>query len=167
MMDNRPRLFIDMDDVVADMNGFVRAFHGCGYNELESKYMWESVKQVPHLFANLSPIVGSKDFVEYLEEKYHKSHYIAFLTSLPFPTGNLITAAQDKRDWIYKHISTTLPVHTVMGGDFKKYYVNSPDDILIDDLQRNITAWKSYNGIGILHTLYEDTLLQLNFIDKQ
>jgi hypothetical protein len=74
----------------------------------------------------------------------------------------LITADVDKRNWIKKHISETIHVHTVMGWHLKKYYITSPNDILLDDIHKNIVSWTEHGGIGILHTSHAESLQLLD-----
>lgn len=157
----KPRLFLDMDGVVADMERFIIEFHGKKYHELDREYMWQSVKGIEGLFANLHPIEGAKEFVDTVWNEYSDRYQIAFLTSLPFPSGHLITADMDKRQWLKKHISDSITIHTVMGWTLKRHYINDTCDILVDDAERNIKSWTSHGGIGILHTSYEDTLIKL------
>jgi uncharacterized iron-regulated protein len=57
-----------------------------------------------------------------------------------------------------------LEVITVIGGKNKAKYCKSSEDILIDDLPRNIDAWKETGGIGVLHTSTLDTIQQLEKI---
>jgi 5'-nucleotidase len=164
-MNYRPRLFIDMDDVVADMNGFIREYHKLHKNSLLGEEHWHSVRQIPNLFRLLKPIDGYKDFINTLFYLYGDKYYIGLLTSLPTPSGHLITAADDKRWWVQNHISGKLPLHTVMGGDNKRFYVNNKlHDILIDDRKSNITAWQKNGGVGIVHTSFENSLNLLSEI---
>lgn len=43
----------------------------------------------------------------------------------------------------------------------KPEYCTGKDCILIDDLEKNIEAWESYGGTGILHKRAEETIARL------
>ena len=89
------------------------------------------------------------------------------LTSLPHPTDKLHTAREDKIDWVRKYLSPYIPVNTVVGGTEKAKYVRSRNDILIDDLERNISAWNKAGGTGIHFTNNAESIAQLDkFLDK-
>ena len=163
----RKTIFLDMDGVVADFTGFVTTYHKTDICNLTPKQLWEPFQEkVPNIFLQLSLIDGAKEFFDTVVEIANSNQYeVRFLSALPYPTGHLITSAQDKILWVNKHLSSTHEVHTVMGGGSnKKYYVNSSKDILIDDREKNCLAFKKYGGKIILHKNFEETLLLLTTI---
>ncbi len=161
---NKPRLFIDLDDVIVDLWRFIREYHNMPHDAAKIDKHWLTVKDIPRLFKKLKPIPGSFEFVNTISEQYRDTHYIGFLTSIPKPIGPMITADQDKREWVKRFISDHVPVHTIIGGEHKCQYVNGPTDILIDDLYRNIEAWNNKGGIGVHHTSFENSLQKLSEI---
>lgn len=161
-MKNKPRIYIDMDGVLANLQKTLIDKFGEDYKELSADVMWSNIRDNEiNFFFNLDCYDMSQNFVETILEKYSDSHYVSILTALPWPTGNLISAAKDKERWIRKFIHDTIPVHTIIGGANKPQYINNPGDILIDDTQVVIGKWRNKGGIGILHTSFETSLLEL------
>lgn len=161
-MKNTPRIYIDMDGVLANLQKTLITKFGEDYKELSADVIWGNIRDNEiNFFFNLDCYDMSQNFVETILEKYSDSHYVSILTALPWPTGNLISAAKDKERWIRKFIHDTIPVHTIIGGANKPQYINIPCDILIDDTQVVIDKWQNKGGIGILHTSFETSLLEL------
>lgn len=161
----KPRLFIDCDGVLADFNSKIKELYKKGYHDHGENEIWGKLtKDVPNFFYHLDPL---PDYIFLISaiSKYENDYEIGFLTSMPKPTGNLITAADDKRKWIRKYIHDTWPIHVVMGWENKKYYINSDKDILIDDAKRNIEDWTNHGGIGILHTSVYKTIIELGKVN--
>ena len=158
---NRRRIFIDMDGVLVNLEKRLEQRFG-DYKQLSANKLWGSIRDNEiNFFFHLDPYENGWHFVETILEKYRDQHYVAILTALPWPTGNLITAAEDKTKWIRKYIHDTIPVHTIIGGVNKPEYINNPGDILIDDTIKVIENWNNKDGRGILHTSFENSLLEL------
>jgi 5'(3')-deoxyribonucleotidase len=155
------RIALDNDGVFADWNSFVRTHIGKEYDHS----LWYQLDQVDNLFLQLDILEGSLEMFNQIWDLRHKGYYVFMLTAIPRPTHKLITSVKDKTTWISDKLSPDIDVHTVIGGENKKYWVNKPGDILIDDMPRNIAAWQSHGGVGILHkgdTV--ETLAELSFV---
>lgn len=145
---------LDLDGVFADFFPFAQREFGKDYRKANPARFWEWASSVPNLYANLEPIPGSRALFEMLSAQ---GHNLYVLTALPRPTGFLSSAAQDKREWVTRHLDASLRVETVVGGENKARF-SGPGHILIDDTQRNILAWESAGGTGILHISTESTI---------
>lgn len=155
---NKQRIYIDCDGVLANLELKLKQIYSEKYKELSSNQLWSSIRDDHYnFFSDLEPYDGAKEFVKFIVDA-HKDHYVAILTALPWPTGNLVTADQDKRQWIREYIHETIPIHTLIGGVNKKEYINNPGDILIDDTQKVLDNWTEKKGVGILHTSFENSL---------
>lgn len=152
-----PRIFIDLDGVCADFFTRSLAILGKPYHETAPAIAWGKLSLVPRFFAELDPL---PDMDQLFTRLAHHGDRVQILTATPLPTGFLITAGRDKRQWVARHISPMITVHTIMGG-VNKYQFARPGDVLIDDLERNLIKWREAGGIGILHTSVPDTLAQL------
>lgn len=160
---NKPTIFLDSDGVLADFEKAVIELHGPNYKNLHPITFWRPItKEIDNFFSTLSPMNDAVELAEYVKDI--DGYNVKVLTALPRPTDKAVTAGDDKTKWIQKHIDSTLEVITVIGGKNKAKYCKSPEDILIDDTQRNIDAWKEAGGIGILHTSTLDTIKQLEEI---
>ena len=71
------------------------------------------------------------------------------LTGIPKPKRKVVTAGDDKKNWVRKYLSDRVAVNVVLREE-KKNYVTDRDCILIDDMEKNIREWEEYGGTGIL-----------------
>jgi len=157
---NKPTIYLDLDGVLANFEKAVIELHGPNYKDLHPVAFWKPItKEIDNFFAKLDPLPGAFELYDYVWGI--DGYDVKVLTALPRPEGKAVTVAQDKTDWVHKHIDSNLEVITVIGGKNKGKYVKHKEDILIDDLPRNIDVWTEAGGIGILHTSYSDTIQQL------
>lgn len=147
------RIFFDMDGVLADFDRGVREL--CGREPLdqssctdeETDALWEAVSRVPHFYAKLSPVGGMPELVRALFEELGDRCRI--LTGIPKPKRHVENAGEDKEEWIRRFVSEEMQVHVVFREE-KKRYCTGPQDILVDDYDKNITEWEAGGGTGIL-----------------
>lgn len=154
---SRLKIYLDLDGVFADFYRQVESELGPNWQKLPDDKLWQELEKIPHFFNTLKVLPHSLKLVTFL--MYHD---LEILTAIPRPTGNLATAAADKREWVARNISPRIKVNTVLGGKNKANYVIDEHTILIDDFERNIKVWRKRGGCGILHTSVEDTLDQLD-----
>lgn len=108
------RIFVDMDGVIVDFNGYVESK---GYNP-------ELFKKVRGAYASLKPMPGAMEAMKALP----KFGYKVFIATKP-PTG-IAWAYQDKAQWVFTH----LPAYTkklILTPD--KGLLGDKGDYLIDD----------------------------------
>lgn len=161
-MTDKRIIAIDMDGVLANFEKRVQEIFGKGYKELHPSRFWGTLtKKYPNLYYGLEKLDDADDLINYIKTLDQEKYDIFFLGSLPLKTGYLATSEQDKRAWLKKHFDSPFPAHYVFGGKKKANFIKNPSDILIDDTQRNITAWEEKGGIGILHTNTIDTIKRL------
>lgn len=148
-------VFLDLDGVMCDFDGKLHEVFGKKYDEIKHEMhvndIWDKLGDVDHLFLHLKPLPHSKTLFNYLKSLHDKGEINRFeiLTSLPYSTNKLVTSKQDKIDWVREHLDKDIIVNTVVGGEKKAKFVTGPNDILIDDLERNIQAWEKAGGTGI------------------
>ena len=162
-------VFLDLDGVVCDFPKKLKELFGTSnYDELRTTIgndeLWSGLGKVDHLFLNLEPMDNYKTLSNYLKSFYDTKVIDRFeiLTSLPYSTDKLTTSKQDKIDWVRKYLDSDIPVNTVVGGLKKAKYVKNKNDILIDDLSKNIEAWENAGGTGILFTSNSDAIVQFD-----
>ena len=173
-MSDKVRIYLDMDGVICNFPEKLQSIFGTSdYEELRhtvgTDKLWKELGQVDHLFLNLNPMPNYKTLFNYLQSLYDKGYVDEFeiLTSLPHPTDKLHTAKQDKIDWVRKYLSKDIPVNTVIGGTEKAKYVKSKNDILVDDLTRNIEAWNKAGGTGIHFTNNATAIAEIDKLLKR
>ena len=63
----------------------------------------------------------------------------------------------DKNEWIKRYVDPGVVVTCTMSGSQKAAFAYE-GSVLIDDRKKNIDAWESAGGIGILHTSAKETI---------
>ncbi len=77
-------------------------------------------------------------------------------------TGHVIGAAQEKRNWVRKHLGHEVAnsARFVRDAVHKSQYAG-PTKLLIDDRRKAIDPWVAAGGIGVLHVNAHLTIEQL------
>jgi hypothetical protein len=76
------------------------------------------------------------------------------------PTSGKQQAIDGKTIWKNRELGEHVPIITCFSRDKPKHMANA-GDILVDDMEKNITRWVEAGGIGILHTDASSTIAQL------
>ncbi|MBK7897876.1 MAG: hypothetical protein IPJ99_00015 [Betaproteobacteria bacterium] len=82
-------------------------------------WAWRRLSAIPALYRQLQPLDGAKAL---FRELVAASLPLAILTATPLPTACLATAADDKREWVRRHLCPRVPVITVSGGEAKALF---------------------------------------------
>jgi 5'(3')-deoxyribonucleotidase len=152
-------IYLDLDQVFADFHGVVKEVTSHPYFEDPAK-TWGVLDKIPNLFKKLKPIDDHRDLFDYVFPKYE----CTVLTALPLLTNELVTAKQDKEEWVAAYLSPNIKVICTDGWRGKAKYATGPDVLLIDDMERNIQDWVSTGGQGIIHRDAESTIKTLKKI---
>ena len=146
-------IFIDMDGVLADFNGYCQSKYGKNYSDIiDIQGFWHDKNQHKDLFINLIPLPSA---YKMLNDLYNLAllYPIQFkvLTALPHG-GGYPEAELHKNQWIDKYFPELSG--KVLTGPYavdKQNHCNK-HDVLIDDNSRNVVQWSHKGGLGILHT---------------
>ena len=154
------RIYFDMDGVLADFDRGVRDMCQMEAGDQEAPdrekhddLMFAAIAATPHFYLRLEPIDGMLEILKGLISRYGDK--VEILTGIPKPHRNVVTAADDKREWVRKFISGDIVVHTVQRRE-KMEYAEGPGSILIDDMKKNIDEWEGAGGTGFRFTTVED-----------
>jgi len=154
--------YLDMDGVLADFDRGLRELAGIEPRSVNDarppEYedaMWAAIRAVPHFYLELPPMNGAMDLFRRLNSL--DGVRCEILTGIPKPRRNIATAAEDKREWVRRHLSPDMKCNIVMKEE-KPRFCHGPESVLIDDTQANIDAWEAMGGTGILHVSAEETL---------
>ena len=158
-------IYLDMDGVLADFKrGVLELCHmeaqdqnGKMDPETENR-MWERIRKTDHFYSKLELLPGAKEMFDAIYAKYKSRCEI--LTGVPRPERGIITAGPDKIEWTHRLLSPKVKVNIVLRKE-KKYFCKGPEDILIDDYEKNTREWQAAGGTAILHTSAENTLKQM------
>jgi len=141
-------IYIDMDDVCADLNGYVNKTFGCDkrVGEPIQKAHWnELVSYHPRLFRDLEINAQFLPAFEMILRACRRGE-IAFLTALPYQT-HFPYASMDKVDWIREHFGEEYPVFFGPYAADKHLHCKA-GDLLIDDSAENCQQWELQGGVG-------------------
>jgi 5'-nucleotidase len=154
---NTRRLYIDLDGVMADFDKYFFDEFGIKSSKLDDPTLWKFINGHGNFFLNLPLMEGALDFFRSVE---HLNPTI--LTACP--KSNYTTAAVQKRQWVYNHLSKDITVIPMMGGKNKCLFMHSPGDVLIDDFEKNCIPWREHGGIAIQHKNFDKTTRELELI---
>ena len=97
-------LYLDMDGVVADFDGYTHQKLGIGPSE--GKYpqnVWEILIENPRLYRDLKPTPYATQLYDFCHKIAKKLDYrVAFLTAIP-KKNDVQYAMHDKVEWAQKH----------------------------------------------------------------
>lgn len=170
------QIYCDMDGVLVDLDkGFKEISGGLGPKEYEAKHgkntFWKVVNQLdpntgkkkyPNFWLDLDPMPDSKVLWSFIKNNFKTPAPVILSAGV----GSEI--AQQKTEWIRKHIDPSVKVIISPSGVKKPdYVINYPNErvthVLVDDTEKNITAWDndSLHRIAILHKSAADSINQL------
>lgn len=163
------KIFFDMDGVLADFERGVTEI--CGVlpmsqnakhrNPAEDDAMWEEIRKAEHFYDRLEPMPGAVEMFDAVYGRYGDRCEI--LTGIPKPRRGILTAGEDKTQWVRRLLSEDVKVNVVFREE-KPQYCTGGGCILIDDLERNIRDWRAIGGTGIVHISVEETMEKLREI---
>jgi 5'-nucleotidase len=153
-MSKRPRVYLDLDGVMADFDAHFPALFGIDHRSMLDDDMWAQINAHPSYFRDMPQCPGAKEF-------FDRISWLNPIILTACPKSNYPHVARQKREWVREHLSTTCHVLPVMGGSSKPLFMHSRGDILIDDFERNTKAWKLEGGFAILHRDFKTTRNEL------
>lgn len=138
-----PQLFVDLDGVLADFDGFIEKEFGIENNrENELPNFWDIVRGYKgRLYYDMKPLPYAKKLWKAL-----KPYNPVILTGCPY---SIPTAAQDKREWVAKYIDPDVQVVTCKSRNKRNYGVVG--DFLLDDWAKYKALWEEMGGVFLLH----------------
>jgi len=150
-------VYVDMDGVLADLFNHVGDLHKVPHHKHINPAQWEEFfKNVNayKLFQELPAFPTANRLLQIV--KRYAGGYTILSSPLNFDRAGSI---RGKREWLAEHI--TVPPDNVIFEHEKYKYATQTDgtpNVLIDDFNRNINAWKSHGGIGIKYQADENNL---------
>lgn len=150
-----PRLYLDLDGVMADFDAHFPALFGVDHRTMLDDDMWAQINSHPTYFRDMPPCEGAKKFFDSIS-------WIDPIILTACPKSNYAHVARQKRAWVREHLCASCIILPVMGGRNKPLFMHAPGDILIDDFEKNIKAWEDEGGTGILHRDFATTKDELD-----
>ena len=151
------KIYLDMDDVVADWMPAARAIvnRSWEYGERIPDSDWNKVRAKQRFYRDLPIKPGAHELVEYCRKLLANGQIegLEFLTALPHDYS-IPLASYDKVLWATERF----PDIPVRFGPFShdKWRHCQAGDILIDDRTSNITEWIGVGGQGHIYKNWPD-----------
>lgn len=145
-----PRLYLDLDGVMADFDAHFPVQFGVDHRRMADDDMWAKINAHPSYFRDMPQCPGAKAFFDKIE-------WLNPIILTACPKSKYANVARQKRAWVREHLSKTCDILPVLGGRNKPLFMHSPGDILIDDFRRNTKAWEEEGGFAILHKDFDTT----------
>jgi hypothetical protein len=158
-------IYLDLDGVLADFDGGVRALTGNTPKEMKSSEMWKHIcrcKWKNGFFGSLDWVEDGKALWLILKKFWPLKNQLSLLTGLP--RGGHSWASGQKKKWCSERLigqsgGNYKEVICCMAAEKKNYA--RPDALLIDDRISNCEEWGAAGGVFIHHTSFENTHDQL------
>lgn len=126
-------------------------------NEADDKnLLWKLLESHQEFYKDLPLMSGTNKLLEYFVA--HDLEVI-ILTAIP-RKETMPLATRNKQEWVATYLGD-YEFRTGPHSKDKYKHCEYPTDILIDDRESNISAWKSAKGIGILHKSSKQTIKNL------
>ncbi|GAA3892455.1 hypothetical protein GCM10022276_09560 [Sphingomonas limnosediminicola] len=148
-----PRLFLDLDGVLADFDEGARRLLGMSLRAYEAKHgggsFWKRLASAKNFYGALGEMPDAQilfDGVKHLKP--------TILTGLPIGRW----AAPQKIEWAAEHFPG-VPIITCMARDKHKHM--HPGDVLVDDRENHRATYEATGVTFVHHQNAEDSLRQL------
>jgi hypothetical protein len=164
-------IYCDMDGVLCDFDKGYEDITGKSTDKANAEgksYFWKLFRESvgnneKNFWANLPWQPGGQELWNYIEQ-YNPNILSSPAIDFNLPQDQQLNpdynqAIQGKKEWIAKNLSGVnkeIFVPAVQKSTFA-----TSKHILIDDMRKNIDAWKSTGGKAILHTSTANTIQQL------
>lgn len=170
-------IYLDMDGVLADFDrraqeiyppfeGMAKWFHhGQGskaeYTKLYTNLVFK-ILRTRNFWIDLPWMLDGRKLFSYVESHFHHNQ-IGILTA---PMSQDERCEREKWEWVQTHLKVVPRALFFCHLNKEQFVGKIPGkyQILIDDREKNIIAWKSAGGIGIHHISAHDTIRQLEHI---
>lgn len=150
----KPRLFVDLDGVLADFDAHYAASFGVLPCKTKDDVDWGQVKKVPDWYFNI-PLMADAEFLWAFIGRFNPT----VLTGVP--SSLHLEAVDNKTRWVEKYFPGT-PV--ICCPSKQKYLYCKPGDILIDDWDKYRQRWLDAGGRWVLHKDARSTIDALSIL---
>jgi 5'-nucleotidase len=146
----KPRVYLDMDGVLADFFGEWSRISGVDHykdiDDVEAKL--QLVRDHPTFWIDLPMLPHAKALIKTVVEQYGEYRICSK------PLEGDARSKSGKLQWIKTHLSDMPPAEIILTAEKADYATNDGiPNVLVDDFGKNINAWRAAGGIGIK---YED-----------
>ena len=142
----KPRVYLDMDGVLADFFGEWSRISGVNHykdiDDVEAKL--QLVRDHPTFWIDLPLLPNAKALIQTVVQNYGEYRICSK------PLEGDARSEPGKLQWIKKHLSDMPPAEVLLTADKAKFATHDGSPcILVDDYGVNINSWRAAGGIGI------------------
>lgn len=150
------KIFLDMDDVVADWRAAVEGYlswqfpGGDPWAPMPDP-LRERLTHYQHMYRDLRLKPGAQELVQLCRQAVYsgRAESLYFLTAVPSQLPRWPYSLQDKVEWA-QHYFSDIPVFFSIGGE-NKYQYSEPGDLLVDDKTSNCERWRAAGGVAVIY----------------
>ena len=151
-----PRIYCDMDGVIADFMTAAKKATGTTFNQSDSDKHWNIIKKTPKFWSDMPWMPGGRQLWSFISR--YKPHILSAYSP------NDPNCKPGKIKWLKKNVGMSNMnrinlVRRVQKQSFAK--VLGEPAVLIDDFKSNVAKFTQRGGIGIYHTTTTNTIRQL------
>lgn len=153
-----PQLFVDLDGVLADFDGYYEKCFGVkpDQDNYQPKSLWKDVREHGSFYRDMTPMSYAVD----LWINLHRFHPRPILLSgIPH---SIPDASKQKRGWVDQHLGRHVPL--VCCPSVEKCEHANPGDVLLDDRLKYSKYWINMGGIFIQHLNVPHSLIALQAV---
>jgi 5'(3')-deoxyribonucleotidase len=146
----KPRVYIDMDGVIADFFGEWTRLSGVDhYKDIEDvEAKLQLVREHPTFWVDLPVLPHAKALIKTVIDHFGEYRICSK------PLEGDARSKPGKMEWIRKHLSDMPPAEVILTADKAAYAKHAGiPSVLIDDFGKNVMSWRAAGGIAIK---YED-----------
>ncbi len=149
------QLFIDLDGVLADFDGYYETCFGVrpGRGVVDPPGFWDNINTHGTFYASLPPMPDAAALWAGAR-RFHREPII--LTGVPYSVEN---AENHKRAWVREHVDPRAVVICCASKDKRLH--GKIGDVLVDDWHKYRALWEAMGGVFVLHTSADASLLRL------
>lgn len=150
-----PRLFVDLDGVLADFDAHYLATTGTVPSKKKDNVDWGQVKKIPDWYFNI-PLMQDAQLLWSFIGRFNPT----VLTGVP--SSLHLDAVENKTRWVEKYFPGT---RIICCPSKQKYLHAKLGDILIDDWDKYRQRWLDAGGRWVLHQSARSTIEALSAPD--
>ena len=146
-----PQVFVDLDGVLADFDGY---YYRCFLERTD-----RGAPEPPDMWANINAHGSFFETLPLLPDALTLWHGVCAVHPAPVVLSGLPRHGiheTHKRAWVARHLGPAVPV--ICCQSQHKYRHGRRGDVLVDDWSRYRDKWERMGGIFILHTSVAESL---------